>query len=310
MKIRKREGSVSTYDESKVRLAVMHAGAGADEAASLAAEVTRRARPPLDVTKIGDITEEVMLKAGLHDQCRRYIEYRAKRRMERQERAVITGGVDEALKHIRPGTLKMLRDADHDIHKAIARIEPECGKLILSGRFIPDDLLVMEGKPAGPYRLVMPHGRDDQLAVMRHAGRYAVYVDWNRTQQSFRDAFRAVCAHTGCLVREGRFGGMLDMSRIPITELAETARQAADVLSAWEGASGPGVIIPPGMDHKKIHDVLYRELPDLEPTGIYGKRDAVWDGTPYRGGCPACGREVVRTESCSSCSCGWSACST
>ena len=310
MKIKKRDGSVTEYDESKVRLATMHAGVGPDDAVVLAAEVTRRARRPLTVTKVGDLTEEVMLEAGHHEACRKYIEYRAGRRLERERRAGITGGVDETLKRIRPSTLKMLREADHDIHKAISRIQPECSELVLSGRWIPDDILVMEGYPAGPYRLVMPHGRDDQLEVLKHAGKFAVYVDWNRTPQTFRDAFMAVCSHTGCRVREGRFGGMLDMSRIPLTELAETARQAADVLAAWEGASGPGVIIPPGMDHKKIHDILYKEIPDLEPTAIYGKRDGIWGETPYRGGCPECGGEVIRTESCSSCSCGWTACST
>ena len=309
MKIRKRDGSVAEYDESKVRLAVMHAGVGPEDAAKLAAEVTRRARPPLTVSKVGDLTEEAMLKAGHHKSCRLYIEHRAKRRLERERRAGITGGVDETLKHMRPSTLKTLREADPDIHRAISRIKPECSELVLSGRFIPDDLLIMEGEPHGPYKMVMPHSTADQLGVMRHASKYAVYIEWNRTPQTFRDAFRAVCAHTGCRVREGRFGGMLDMSRISMEELAGTARAAA-VLECWEGASGPGVIIPPGMDHKKIHGILYGAIPNLEPTAIYGKLDKIWGDTPYRGGCPECGGEVVRTESCVSCACGWSACST
>ena len=241
-----------------------------------------------------------MMRAGLHKACRLYIEYRSKRRQERMRRAGVTGGViDETLKHVRPSTLEMLRDADPDIHRAISRIKPECSDLILSGRFIPDDVIIMEGSPSGPYRITMPHAKADQLDVMRHASRYALYVDWNRTPQTFRDAFRAVCVHTGCRIREGRFGGMLDMSRIPLAELAETAKRAAGVLSAWEGASGPGVIIPPGMNHHAIHDILYGAIPDLAPTAVWGKRDDVWGETPYRGGCPECGGEVVRTESCS-----------
>lgn len=309
-KIKKRDGSFAIYDASKVKMAVMHAGVGAAAAEKLAAEVTKSARPPLTVAKVGDLTETAMLRAGHHQACRRYMEYRAQRRLERQKRAGVTGGTDETLKHLRLSTLKMLRESDPDIHKAIAKIRPECGDIILSGRFIPDDIIVMEGEPSGPYHLVMPHGVADQLAMMQHTSKYAIYVDWNRTPQTFRDAFRTVCSHTGCRVREGRFGGMLDMSRIPVTELAATARKAADMLAAWEGASGPGVIIPPGMDHKVIHGILHKEIPDLTPTAIYGKRDKIWGDVPYRGGCPECGGEVVRTESCSSCSCGWSACST
>ncbi len=308
--IRKRDGTRAIYDESKVRLAAERAGVGTGDAAAIAAGVTRRTRQPLTVAKVGDLTEEAMLRAGLHGACRRYIEYRAGRRLERQRRAGITGGViDESLKRMRPSTLKTLRDADPDIHKAIARIEPKCGELVLSGRFIPDDIIIMEGQPAGAYRIVMPHAIDLQLDVMRHASKYAVYVDWNRTPIPFRAAFRAVCSYTGCKIREGRFGGMLDMSRIPMCELAETAKQAAAVLERWEGASGPGVIIPPGMDHRAIHDTLYEAIPNLEPTAIYGRRDDVWGDTPYRGGCPQCGGELVRTESCVSCACGWSACS-
>ena len=311
MKIRKRDGTYAEYDESKVCAAVVCAGVQAEAATGIAAEVTRSARSPLTVAKVGDLTETAMLRAGLHRECRRYIAYRAQRRQERMQRASVTGGViDERLKHMRPSTLRMLRDADPDIHRAISNIKPECSDLVLSGRFIPDDILVMEGTPSGPYHIVMPHARADQLDVMRHALRYALYVDWNRTPQTFRDAFRAVCAHTGCRIREGRFGGMLDMARIPLAELADTARRVADVLSAWDGASGPGVIIPPGMDHRAIHDTLYEAIPDLVPTAVWGKREDIWGETPYRGGCPACGDEVVHTESCSSCRCGWSSCST
>lgn len=309
MNVLKRDGSITTYDESKVRMAVMSAGVPSKEAAMICAEVTRRARPPLTVTRIGDLVEDAMLRAGLHDACRRYIKYRAERRLERQARAGVTGGIDESLKYMRPGTLKMLREADADIHKAIEKIRPECSGIILSGRFIPDDIIVHEGTPSNPYHIVMPHTIPDQLHAMRHTSKYAIYVEWNRTPQTFRDAFRSVCKYTGCHIRQGRFGGMLDMSRIPISDLAETAMQAAAVLERWEGASGPGVIIPPGMDHHTIHDILYDTIPDLEPTAIYGKRDKIWGNTPYRGGCPECGGETIQTESCVSCPCGWSACS-
>lgn len=311
VKLRKRDGTTAEYDEQKVMAAVVAAGVPAAKALGIAAEVTRTARRPLNVAKIGDLTETAMLRAGLHKECRLYIEYRTQRRMERMRRAGVTGGViDETLKHIKPSTLKTLRDADADIHAAIDRIRPECGDLIRSGRFIPDDVIIMEGSPSGPYRVVMPHAVSDQLDAMRHASRYAIYVDWNRTPQAFRAAFRAVCGYTGCRIREERFGGMLDMSCIPLAELADTAVRAAEVLGAWEGASGPGVIIPPGMDHEKIHDILYGAIPGLVPTAIWGRRDAVWGDTPYRGGCPECGDEVVHTESCASCRCGWSACTT
>lgn len=312
MKIKKRDGTHAEYDESKVRAAVAAAGVPAKTAAQIASDVTAAARRrPLTVAKVGDLIETMMLRAGLHTQCRRFIEYRAQRRLERKSRASVTGGViDETLKRMRPSTLKMLREADPDIHAAVARIQPECSELVMSGRFIPDDLLVMEGKPAGPYHITMPHGKAEQLAVLAHASKYAIYVDWNRTQQTFRDAFAAVCAHTGCRIRDGRFGGMLDMSRIPMGELAETTKKAAAVLEQWEGASGPGVIIPPGMDHTTIHDILYEAIPDLVPTAIYGKQDPIWEDTPYRGGCPQCGDELMRMESCVVCSCGWSACTT
>ena len=310
MMIQKRDGSVDRYDESKVRLAAIQAGVSPEDAAAIAAEVTCMARPPLTVARVGDLTEEAMLRAGLHEACRRYIEYRAGRRLERQRRAGITGGVDEALKHMRPPTLKMLREADPDIRVAISRIRPECSELVLSGRFIPDDVIVMEGEPGGPYRITMPHSIPGQLDMMWHASKYAIYVDWNRTPVPFRDAFGAVCSYTGCRIRTGRFGGMLDMSRIPMGELAETAKRVAAVLECWEGASGPGVIIPPGVDHQTVHDILYRAIPDLVPTAIYGRRDNIWGDAPYRGGCPQCGGDVVRTESCVSCACGWSACST
>lgn len=311
MRIRKRDGTYVEYNEDKVRAAVIGAGLGAKAAARIAAEVTKSARRPLTVARVGDLTETALMRGKFHKACRAYIEYRAQRRHERMQRAGVTGGVvDETLKHMRPSTLAMLRDANPDMHAAIARIEPECGDLILSGKFIPDDVIVMEGAPNGPYRITMPHGVADQLDAMRHASKYAVYVDWNRTPQTFRDAFRAVCAHTGCRIREGRYGGMLDMTRIPLAELADTARRAAAVLERWEGASGPGVIIPPGMEHGPIRDILYETIPDLVPTGIWGKLDPVWGDTPHRGGCPQCGGEVVRTESCVSCQCGWSACST
>lgn len=311
MKIKKRDGAHVDYDESKVLAAVMGAGVPKKAAAEISAEVTRTARRPLTVAKVGDLTEAAMMRAGLHKACRSYIEYRSQRRRERIERAGVTGGIDETLKHVRASTLRTLRDADPDIHAAISQIQPECGDLILSGRFIPDDIIIMDGKPSGPYHIMMPHGVADQLEVMKHASKYAIYVDWNRTPQTFRDAFRAVCAHTGCRIREGRFGGMLDMSRIPLTELADTAKRAAAVLEQWEGASGPGVMIPPGMNHSAIHDILYDAIPGLVPTAIYGKLDPVWGDTPYRGGCPECGGELVRTESCVSCQqCGWSACST
>lgn len=142
----------------------------------------------------------------------------------------------------------------------------------------------------------MPHSVSAQLDTMRHASKYAVYVDWNRTPIQFRDAFAAVCSYTGCKIRGGRFGGMLDMSRIPMCELAETAKKAAAVLERGEGASGPGIIIPPGMDHRAIHDTLYEAVSDLAPTAICGRRDDVWGDTPYRGGCPQCGGDLVRTE--------------
>ncbi|MBI1657538.1 MAG: hypothetical protein IS632_02015 [Thaumarchaeota archaeon] len=184
--------------------------------------------------------------------------------------------------------------------------------MILTGRFIPDDAIIMGGQLAGAYRIVMPHAINFQLGMMRHASKYAVNVDWNRIPIPFQDAFRVVCSYTGCNIREGRFGGMLDMPHIPICELAETAKQAAAVLEMWEGASDPGIIIPPGIDHRAIHDTLYKTMPDLEPTALYGRHDDIWGDAPYRGGCPQCGGEVVRTESCVSCvscACSWSACS-
>lgn len=310
MKIQKRDGSYAEYDESKVVQAVMCTGVGPRKAAELARGVTRRLRRPLTVSRVGDLTEDAMLKAGLYHECRQYIEYRTKRRLEREKRAIITGGVDENLKYLRASTLKVLRAAGSDISHTIRSIRPKCDELILSGMFIPDDIIIHERVPSGPYRITMPHSIKDQLHTIQYANKYAVYVDWNRTPQKFRELFHFTCAYTGCLIREGRFGGMLDMSRIPLDVLGDVCKRAAEFLSAWEGASGPGVIIPPGMDHKTIHDVLYEAVPDLEPTGIYGKRDDVWGDVPYRSGCPVCGGKLYRTESCVSCACGWSACST
>lgn len=71
MMIRKRDGTRARYDESKARLAAERAGVGTGDAAAIAAGVTRRARPPLTVAKVGGLTEEAVLRAGLHEACRR-----------------------------------------------------------------------------------------------------------------------------------------------------------------------------------------------------------------------------------------------
>ncbi len=309
----KRDGTVTKYDESKICQAMIQAGVEPEIAAKLAADVTRMARPPLNVTILGNLTEETMMRAGLYNACRRYIEYRASRRVERQKRATITGGIDESLKHIKASTLSMLRGAATNpasIRTAIERIEPDCSDLVLSGRFIPDDVIIMEGRYNGPYRVTIPAMIQEQLHVLTYTNKFALYVNWNDSPDSFRNVFEMACLYTGCLIREGRFGGMLDMSKIPLPELAETALRAARFLESWEGASGPGVIIPPGMDHHVIHRIITKVIPNWVPTAIYGKQDDIWEDTPYRGGCPSCGGVLIRTESCMSCSCGWSACST
>ena len=59
------------YDGSKVRAAVMGAGVPAKTAAEIAAEVTRTARRPLTVAKVGDPTETTLQSVGSRV-CRRY----------------------------------------------------------------------------------------------------------------------------------------------------------------------------------------------------------------------------------------------
>lgn len=137
MKIQKRDGSYAEYDESKVVQAVMKDRVGPRKAAELARGVTRRLRRPLTVSKVGDLTEDAMLKAGLYAECRQYIEHRTKRRLEREKRAIITGGVDENLKYLRASTLKVLRAAGSDISHTICSIRPKCEELMLSGLSLP-----------------------------------------------------------------------------------------------------------------------------------------------------------------------------
>lgn len=89
-------------------------------------------------------------------------------------RASIVGGVDESLKRVKSSTQGMLRKADSDIHGATPHIMPERSDLVLVGRFVPDDVIIMEGTPAGPYHIAVPDGMAGQLDVLQHTSRYAL----------------------------------------------------------------------------------------------------------------------------------------
>ena len=56
---------------------------------------------------------------------------------------------------------------------------------------------------------------------------------------------------------------MPNIPRISLDEPANATNRATAVLSARKGASGPGVIIHPGMDSQTIRGILYETLLDL-----------------------------------------------
>ena len=309
MNVKKRDGRFVPYDESNVKLAMIHAGVEQNIATKLAKKITKLLKPPLTVKKIGDLIEDLMLQNKLHGECKKFILYRASRRAEREKRSNIIGKNNEKYKHMRPSTLRVIREIGEDVNQIIENIKPDCSNLILSGKFIPDDIIIHEGTPNGPYQITIPHSIKEQLSILQHLNKYAIYVDWNRAKMSFRDTFKNVCDYTGCQIREGRYGGMLDMRKISLSELPEIIKQSNDFLSEWPGAANPGIIIPPGMNHKKIHTIIHNIIPDYIPTAIQGKKDKIWGEVPFRGSCPECGGNLIYSESCMSCVCGWSACS-